>query len=348
MRCDLRGWTGVGSAWIGVAAIAIAFGCERPAGAPPQPGDAASGASGILARVDGSAITVDDVSGGGPRFRAGGSRAALELAIARRLAANEARRRGLAASDAVQEQLRMLRSEAAAREEALLVNALQGALAEQVAVSDEELIAHYEKTKARFAVQRVRLLRKTFDSIEAARAEDARLGSEGRLDAESSEEIGPASMQELLQRGILGVMRLREPGQRVVIEREDAPALLELVEVLPAEPPPFEAVREQLEIELRAQRAAEAFSKLGDELRGAAKIEIDEAAIAKAEAEQPSSPGAMPPHPMMRGTGAAPMPGPMGPMSGHPGPMPGHMGQPGHMGPTGMQGPPQPMPPRTP
>lgn len=314
MRFEAREGSGVWRAWIGVAAVAVAVGCERPAASPAQSGAPSSDARGIVARVDGSPITLDDVSGAGPRFRAGGSRAALDLAIARRLAANEARRRGLDASEAVQEQLRALRSEVAAREEALLGNALQRAIAEQLAVTDEELRAHYDRTKARFAVQRVRLRRKTFESAEAARAEDARLGSEGRLDAESSEEIGPASMQELLQRGVLGVMRLREPGQRVVIEREGAPALLELVELLPPEPPPFDDVREQLAVELRAQRAAEAFAKLGEELRGAAKIEIDEAAVAKMEeARSSAGPGAMPPHPMMRGPGAATMPGPLGP-----------------------------------
>ena len=314
MRGEAGGRIDVLRMGICVVAIAIGVGCERPEAAPSRAGDSASGGAGVVARVDGSPITVDDVSGGGPWFRAGGSRAALDLAIARRLASNEARRRGLDASDAVQEQLRAVRSEAAAREEALLAHALHVALAEQIEVSDDELRAHYEKTRARFSERRVRLRRKTFESADAARAEDARLGSEGRLDAESSEEIGPASMQELLQRGILGVMRLREPGQRVVIEREGAPALLELVEVLPPEPPPFEAVRAQLESELRAQRAAEAFSKLGDELRAAAKIEIDEAAIAKAEAEQPSAgPRAMPPHPMMRGPGVGRMPAAMGP-----------------------------------
>jgi parvulin-like peptidyl-prolyl isomerase len=91
-----------------------------------------------------------------------------------------------------------------------------------------------------------------------------------------------------MQMQVLGVMRLSEPGQRVVVEREGGFALLELVEVLPPAPPPFEEVREQIESELRAQKSAEAFARLSQELRAAAKVEIDEAMLKDNAAWQPA------------------------------------------------------------
>jgi len=49
-------------------------------------------------------------------------------------------------------------------------------------------------------------------------------------------------------------------------------------------------VREQLESEMRSQRAGEAYAKLVEQLRAAAHIEVDEAAL-KAEADAPPSAG---------------------------------------------------------
>lgn len=86
-------------------------------------------------------------------------------------------------------------------------------------------------------------------------------------------------IEQLMQMRVPGLMRLHEPGQRIVVEREGDFALIEMVEVLPTAPRPFEEVREQIESELRAQKAAEAFAKLVEELRSAARLEIDEAAL---------------------------------------------------------------------
>jgi hypothetical protein len=70
--------------------------------------------------------------------------------------------------------------------------------------------------------------------------------------------------------------------------------LLELVEVLPPAPPPFEEVRAQIESELRAQKAGEAYAKLAQELRAAAKVEIDEAVLKDDAAWQPAAGEAAP------------------------------------------------------
>jgi hypothetical protein len=186
----------------------------------------------------------------------------------------------------VQAQVAALRREAAAREKALLRDALVASLDAEVKVGEDELRARYEEAPARFAAPQLRLRRVAFPSAEAARAEHERLGAAGRLDPATSQEIGPAPVEELMQQGMFGMMRLQEPGQRIVVEREGAFALIELVERLPAAPLPFEKVRAQLETQVRAQRAGEAFTKLMDELRAKAKLEVDEAALEQEAARQ--------------------------------------------------------------
>jgi hypothetical protein len=273
-------------AFAGLAAL-LALACARERGeAPPGAAATPAGDGAVVARVNGAALTLPELVGGQPRGMRPDPDSALEAAIARRLAAQEARRRGLADTSEVQAQIAALRLEAAAREEALLRDALYAALQAELKLTDDELRAHYERTRSRYTERRLRLRRMTFPSVEAARAEDARLGSQGRLDPAGSEEIGPAPLAKLTQMLVPGLLRLREPGQRVVVERPDQIALLELVEVLPPEPLPFEEVREQVEQELRAQRSGEAFGKLIEELRAKAKIEVDQAALHDAAAWQ--------------------------------------------------------------
>jgi len=275
---------------IGAAGVALmlALACG------PQGGDAGTkapappaGDSPVVARLNGEPLTIGDLRSGFPGAMRGDRHHALDAAVARRLAAQEARRRGLDATGDVRAQVEALRREAAAREEALLGDALQASLAAQLAVSDDELRARYEQTKGRYTERRLRLRRVVFPSAAAARAENERLGADGRLDPAASEEIGPAPVQKLMQMGLRGLMRLREPGQRILVEREADFALIELVEVLPPAPPPFEEVREQIASELRAQKAAEAFVKLAAELRAAARLEIDEAVLQNDAVWQP-------------------------------------------------------------
>lgn len=267
---------------LGATLLALALACgregdEASAGAPGLA--AGAGDSRVVARLNGEPITIGDLQASfGGALRAD-ARHALDAAVARRLVAEEARRRGLDANPAVQAQLVAMRREASAREDAVLRNALQTALEADISVSEDELRAYYEQAKVRFSEPRLRLRRVVFPSAEAARAEDERLGADGRLDPATSEEIGPTPVEKLMRTGTPGLMRLHEPGQRIVVEREGGFALVELVERLAPAPLPFEEVREQIETQLRSQRAGEAFAKRVEELRAEARLEIDEAAL---------------------------------------------------------------------
>ena len=159
------------------AALALALACGRDAehaGAEPPASPPGSDAGRTVARLDGEPITSNDLRGG--FGGANGGRAALENAIARRLYAQEARRRGLDAASDVRAQIEAVRREAAHREDVILGSALESALAQQVAVSDDELQAHYAKTKNRYSEPRLRIRRARFPSAQAAHAADEQLG----------------------------------------------------------------------------------------------------------------------------------------------------------------------------
>jgi hypothetical protein len=177
----------------------------------------------------------------------------------RRLAAAEARRRGLDATPAVRAALEEVRRGAAAREEEVLRDALFARIRDGLVLSEEELRAHYEANRIRYTERRVRLRRQHFASEEEARAAEAALGPEGRLAPAAAEEIGPLSVAAATEAAGPEVVALRRPGERALVTREGASTLVELVEVLSAEPLPFESVRGQVEKSLRALRAQEAF-----------------------------------------------------------------------------------------
>ena len=80
-------------------------------------------------------------------------------------------------------------------------------------------------------------------------------------------------------------LRLERPGERTVAgSKEEGWSLIELAEVLPAEPRPFEAVRSEVEASLRQKEATAAFRALLDELRAEADVRVDEGALARLSA----------------------------------------------------------------
>jgi len=91
--------------------------------------------------------------------------------------------------------------------------------------------------------------------------------------------MGPAPIDKLPLTVLPEALQLRQPGDRTIVRRGDSASIVELVEILPAEPRPFEEVRDKVEESLRTIRAQEAFNKEIERLRTEAKVEIDEAAL---------------------------------------------------------------------
>ena len=193
---------------------------------------------------------------------------ASRIAHIRELAAEEARRRGLDEAPEVQAALARLRDESRQREEELLRDALFAEIRNGLVLSEEDLQAHYEQTRVRYTERRVRLRRQRFASQAEARAADEALGPEGRLDPALAEELDPLPSAALPGEVGPEALALTTPGERVLVAEGDGGALVELVEVQPAEPRSFESVRPQVEKSLRALRAQQAFRAEIERLAG--------------------------------------------------------------------------------
>jgi hypothetical protein len=262
--------------------LVAALGCKRSGDRPGERGSSEqpSSTGNVVARVDGNPIVVEDVRTAGLPGRAAGREQLVEAAITRRLAVDEARRRGFDKTKEVQSRIDAVRREARAKEEAVLRNALLQSLRDGLEISEADLRAHYEKTQSRYFERQIKLRREVFPSKAEAEAAMARLGPEARLDPTKSEAIGPAPMQDLPKTVLPEAYRLRKAGDRVLVEKEGRFAILELAEVLPAVPLPFEAVRDRVKKSLRTLLASEAYRALLKKRRVEAKIEIDRNVLA--------------------------------------------------------------------
>ena len=261
-----------------MAALGLSLGCKganEATGVAPVEEPA-------LARAPTLVVTAGDLEGEGePDVRR-----ALDAAIARKVAAAEARRRGLEAAPEVRARIEALQREAARREEAVLRDALYQALRDDLVLSEDELRAHFEKTRVRYTEQRYRLRTIAFATAAKARAADAALGEEGRLDPAVATELEPAPAAALSRDLVPEALRLRAPGQRIVAVRDGGATLVELVEILRAEPRAFEAVRSEVETSLRRIRAQKAFRAEIARLRAEAGVVVVEEAVATFEREQ--------------------------------------------------------------
>jgi len=228
----------------------------------------------VLARIGSGVITTADLVGA--RGVSGDHRRELEAAITRRLAAEEARRRGLADTDETGPRLAAIRRQATVKEEEVLRDALFAHMKSELKVSDEDLREYYEKTKIRFATPELHLRRVAFASKAEAEAALSKPVSQPVLDPKASEEIGPAPVDKLPPTVLPEVLQLRRPGDRILVQRGGESSIVELVEILPAEPRPFDEVRKMLDESFRTLRAQEAFTKEMEQLRTKAKVEIDE------------------------------------------------------------------------
>jgi len=265
-----------------VLSLVTALGCERATRSPSEGTSSAPAPSTahVVARVEGEPIAVEDLRMVGIPGLPARREQLLQAAITRRLAAEEARRRGLDKSKDVQARIEAVRREARANEEAVLRDALFQSVRDGLQISEADLRDYYEKTKSLYFERQVKLRQQAFPSKVESEATIARLGPEGHLDPAKSETIGPALIQDLPKAVLPEAFRLRKPGDRIIVTREGRFSIVELEEVLPAVQRPLEAVRDRVEKSLRTLRASEAYRALLEKRRAEAKIEINQKVLA--------------------------------------------------------------------
>lgn len=265
----------------GFVAVALLAGCSVEEAPRAGNGVSPANAVGAVARVDGEPVLVGDLQGRMPRDADLDDR--LEYAIARKLAAREARRRELDESATVGAAIERIRSAARRDEEQILREALHRDLLAEASISEADLQRHYLETSSRYLERRYRFRRLAFSSESEARGLDATLGASGRLDVSRAEEIGPVVANALPRDMLPDALRLRTPGARVVMAGDPGWQVVELVEVLPGAPQPLDAVRERVEESLRQRLAQQAFEAMLVRLRAESVVEVDDAALGRVE-----------------------------------------------------------------
>lgn len=275
-----------------VAVFALAGSASLACGGPSQEGDAASPAPGgvVLARIGDEVITTEDLGALPPKANPANR---LDALVRRKLAILEARRRGLQNEPKVRADLEQIQRNAVFQEEALLRNALFNSIRVGLQVSEEDVLAHYERTKDRYVERQWALRMQGFANEEAALAALAALGATGRLDPAQSEAPGPLPADKLPP-GVLPILHeLTQPGQHRVVPL-DRWTIVEFEAYLPAAQLPFETVRPKVELSLRAMLAEELMRAEIDRLRTEMKVTIDEGALAAFAAVQSEPPPAAP------------------------------------------------------
>jgi hypothetical protein len=274
----------------GLLVLLAALACEKPAQpAAEPPAEEADPQRVVLARVGDEVVTVEDL--GFVPFRANVA-SKLETLVTRKLAAEEARRRGLAKDPKTREKLAQFRHTALMWEEGLLRNALFNSIRLGLDISEEELRTHFEQTRGRYTEPQWKLRIQKFASEAEARAAEARLGAAGRLDAAQSELIGPAPAAQLPPPLMGALPLLKQPGDRQVVDLAGSWALAQLEEFIPKAPMSFEAARQQVDAELRAMRAEAILAAELGKLR-AEQVSIDQQALARLEQERTAQAAAL-------------------------------------------------------
>ena len=273
-------------------ALLAALACEKREAAV-APAAAPAPGSVVLARIGDEVVTVDDLgfvpARMKPEFR-------LEEVITRRLAAAEARRRGLADVPKTRERLIELRRNAARWEDALLRNALYNSIRLEARFSEDELKASYANNQSRYSEPHWKLRIQKFGSEAEARKSDAALGASGHLDPAKSESLDPVPAAEVPHEVQPLLAQLQQPGARRVVAIAGTWSLVETEEFLASVPLPFEVVRQKVEEDLRAIRAEDVLNDLLTRLHNE-QVKIDEAALAnyeKQRAEEVAAAGAPP------------------------------------------------------
>jgi hypothetical protein len=276
MKATECGWA-AGAALLGCLS---ALACEPPKPVADEP--AAAPDRVVLARVGDETVTVDDL-GWVPARTQPSSR--LEMLVMRKLAAQEARRRGLDRDPKARQKLAEFRFSALMWEETMLRNALYNSIRLGLVFNDEELRAQYAKTLKRYLEPQWAFRHRKFASEAEAHAASQALGASGRLDPAQSLAIGPVPAATLPVVLAPLLAQFQKPGDRQVVNWQGEWWVFELQEHLAAAPLQFEWVRDQVDQDLRAVRAE---AILNDELARlrAEQVVLDETAIAAYEKEK--------------------------------------------------------------
>ena len=263
---------------LALCAAFCASGCERPGGAA-RPG--VSPAAGTpVAQVGEERILVEELRLPAAARDAKTRRQAVELAVSERLFAAEARRRGLDREDAVRRRLDAIRRDAAARERAVLREALVRELAGDARISESELKEHFEANQQRYQRRLYTLRHAAYGSKEAAEEAERALADGGSLESTRFAQLGPVLLHELPPAFQRRMSTVRRAGQTLVLQGDGEWLLVEVVDVQLAQAESYDEVRKQVFASLRQQRSREAIESLMGELKAGTQVSIDEAVLA--------------------------------------------------------------------
>lgn len=256
-----------------IAATGLLFGVVACSASESPPRGLSDDASPVVARIGKRELRAAEL--GSPAPDATGRRRQIEEAVTRILAADEARRLDLVDSDPkLGEAIARVRREAVAREEALLRDALFARIADAAAPTEEEVRAAYEATKANYRETQLTL---RFTPAGSRAAAEALLAGPGRTAVPGVETIGPAPIRRLPAKVLPEALQLGAPGERALAGSPDEGfGVIELVEIQPAAPVPYEDAQDRVARSLRIRAGQEAFRARIDALRAERGVELTE------------------------------------------------------------------------
>ncbi len=248
----------------------------------------------VIARVDGEAVSAAEIdalaerlSAGAPRKPPADREVALEAWIRHRILQAEVEAREIDQREAYRQRVLGIEGRAFRGRQELARNAIINALTEELAPSEEDLRARYEKYADRFRTTQVQLRQIVVESREELNEARKRIARGESFEAVAREQnLDPALRasggdlgwleQRKLPTTVIGpAHKLIEPGQvsDPFRDREGRWNLVQLVGKQDAVLRDFESVRDQLEYELRVVRSREAVEELLGARREAVKVE---------------------------------------------------------------------------
>lgn len=258
---------------LALACLAALVGCEL--------GGSPFDRAGVpVAWVDDEPVLREDLPVPGSLESVAERRDAIDGGIADLLAAREARRRGLGYTEQAAGRIAAVRRAAEIRERRILRDVLLDVFASEVEIDERQLRADFEQRHAGTRHRHVTLRALPFPSREAAESANAALGDSGRLDPARSQQIGPVLVRKLSPDLRDAARRVRDVGERAVVEIDGAWSLVELVDQQVGETLSFEDAREAVERNLRRRLAEERLEQELARMRDRADVRIDSGALA--------------------------------------------------------------------